>query len=97
MKTEIIQKIEALLEQSELRQSGEAFKTLSDQFYKIINEEERAFEIEKLERIEAGEKPENIVYPVDPLKDQFKTLSQTFKTRRKAELDAVKAEEEEPI
>ena len=54
MKTEIIQKLEMLLTNESLVGLSDEFKALSDQFYKIIKEENRLFEIEKLERIEAG-------------------------------------------
>ncbi len=94
MKTEIIQKIEELLTNEQLFNLSDEFKTLSDQFYKIINEENRQFEIEKSERIEAGEKPENIQKPIDPLIEKFKTLSDDFKSRRKAENEKIRAEEE---
>ena len=90
MKTEIIQKIESLLEHEQLLSHSEEFKELSDQFYKITNEEERQFEIEKLEKIEAGEKPENIQKPVDALLDKFKALINDFKTRKQVEIDQVK-------
>ena len=43
-------KIEALVNHEDILSVGDEFKTLTDDFYKIINEEERLFEIEKLEK-----------------------------------------------
>ena len=93
MKTEIIEKLEALIAQDELINLGEEFKALNDQFFKIINEESRQFEVEKLERIEAGEKPEDIQPVVDPAIEKFKSLAADFKTKRHEEVEKVKAEE----
>jgi hypothetical protein len=93
MKTEIIEKIEALLNHEDIMSVGAEFKTLTDEFYKIINEEERLFEIEKLNRIEAGEKAEDIQKPEDALVERFKAALQGFKSKRKALNEAKKAEE----
>jgi len=93
MKTEIIAKIEALLINEQVHQLNDEFKTLSDQFYQIIKEENHQFDIKKLERIEAGEEAEDIQKSADPLDEQFRTLNQTFKARSKAEFEQQKAEE----
>ncbi|MFD1551512.1 hypothetical protein DNU06_03590 [Putridiphycobacter roseus] len=94
MKTEIIEKLETLLAQEDILNINEEFKTLSDDFYKIIKEEERLFEIEKLNRIEAGEKPEAIEKPLDELIDKFKSIQHDFKSKRKALVEQKKLSEE---
>lgn len=93
MKTEIIDKLESLLAHEDILSVNDEFKTLTDEFYKIINEEERLFEVEKLERIEAGEKAEDIVKPADELADKFKAVNQAFKAKRKELVEAKKAAE----
>ncbi len=93
MKTEIIEKLEELVAQEDILNANEAFKRLSDEFYKIIKEEENAFEVKKIERIEAGEKAEDIIKPVDELFEKFKEINQTFKTKRKELIEAKKTEE----
>lgn len=93
MKKEIIEKIETLVNHEDILSVGDEFKTLTDSFYKIINEEERLFEIEKLERIEAGEKEEDIQQPSDLLVDQFKEIISAFKSKRKVVIEDKKAEE----
>ena len=94
MKTEIIEKIEALINHEDILSVGDDFKSLTDEFYKIINEEERLFEVEKLERLEAGEKEEEINRPIDELVEKFKEVTQAFKEKRKSLIEAKKAGEQ---
>ena len=94
MKTEIIEKLETLLAQEDILSVNEEFKTLTDEFYKIINEEERLFEVEKLNRIEAGEQAESIEKPVDELVDKFKTIQHDFKSKKKVVIEEKKLAEE---
>ena len=89
-KTEIISKIKELTQQDVVLPLSEEFKTLTDKFYALLREEEHAWEIKKLERIEAGEKPEAIEKPVDEGFEEFKTVTAEFKTKRQAEIDAKK-------
>ena len=78
MKTEIISKIDNLAKQDVVLPLSREFNDLTDQFYAIIREEERDWEIKKLELIEAGEKPESIQKPVDPEFDNFKAVVALF-------------------
>ena len=87
MKTEIISKINELTQQDAVLPLSRQFGELTDQFYTIIKEEERVWELKKLELIEAGEKPEAIEKPVDEAFDDFKAAVSTFKTKRQAEID----------
>lgn len=64
MKSEIVAKIKALAEQEFVSESSTEFNELVNEFYKIQDEEEREWEIEKLARIEAGESEESIEKPV---------------------------------
>ena len=93
MKAEIVAKIKALAEQEIVLPSANEFNDLVTEFYKIQDEEERQWEIKKLERIEAGEKPEAIEKPVYPLLDEFKVFSNVFKEKKKVEIQAQKDEE----
>ena len=93
MKTEIISKIAELTQQDIVLPLSKEFNDLTDQFYAILKEEERAWEIKKLELIEAGEKPETIEKPVDEDFDQFKKVVADFKTKRQIEIDARNEEE----
>jgi len=93
MKAEIIEKIENLANHDDILSVGDEFKTLTDEFYKITNEEDRLFEIEKLNRIESGEKAEDIQKPVDELMEPFKAAMSAFKDKRKAIIEAKKEAE----
>jgi hypothetical protein len=93
-KTEIISKIAELAKQDVVLPLSDQFKELTDKFYNILKEEEHAWEIKKLERIKAGEKPEAIEKPVDEEFEKFKTVTAEFKAKRKAEIDAKKEVEE---
>lgn len=97
MKTEIIEKLESLLAHEDILSVNEEFKSSTDEFYKIINEEDRLFEVAKLERIEAGEKEEEILKPADELVEKFKGILQSFKAKRKEIIDAKKAAESENL
>jgi hypothetical protein len=93
MKAEIIAKIIALNNQPSVLGSTDEFNELVNEFYQIQNEEERLFEIEKLDRMAAGEKPENIERPVYPHLEEFKAVSNVFKERKKVELTQIKDQE----
>lgn len=93
MKADIVAKIKALAEQDFVLPAATEFNDLVTEFFKIHDEEERQWEIKKLERIEAGEKPEAIEKPVYPLLDEFKVFSNVFKEKKKVEIQAKKDEE----
>ncbi len=93
MKAEIVAKIKALAEQEVVLSSANEFNDLVVEFYRIQDEEERQWEIKKLERIEAGEKPEAIEKPIYPLLAEFKVFSNVFKEKKKVEIQAQKDEE----
>jgi len=93
MKTEIISKIIAINNQPSVLDSANEFNDLVNEFYQIQNEEERLFEIEKMDRIAAGEKPENIERPSYPLLEEFKAVSNVFKEKKKVELTQIKENE----
>ncbi|MDG1914542.1 MAG: DUF349 domain-containing protein [Crocinitomix sp.] len=90
MKAEIVAQIKTLAEQELVLDSGNAFNDLVTEFYKIQDEEERQWKIKKLERIEAGEKPEAIEKPVYPMLSEFRVFSNLFKEKKKVEIQALK-------
>lgn len=89
-KSEIIQQLDELAHQEKVLDSLNTFNELVDAFYKLQNEEERQYEINKLERIEAGEKPENIEKPIYELVEEFKKLTTLFKDKKKIELNELR-------
>lgn len=93
MKNELISKIEALLQQEVVLPLSKEFNEITDEFYAILKEDERAWEVKKLELIEAGEKPEAIEKPVDEAFDKFKEVVGLFKSKRQTEIDARNEEE----
>lgn len=93
-KTEIISQIAELAGQDIVLPLSDQFKELTDKFYNILKEEEHAWEINKLERIEAGEKPESIEKPVDEDFEKFKSVTKEFKDKRHSEIEAKKEIEE---
>lgn len=93
-KTEIISQIAELARQDIVLPLSDQFKELTDKFYNILKEEEHAWEINKLERIEAGEKPESIEKPVDEDFEKFKSVTKEFKDKRHSEIEAKKEIEE---
>ncbi len=93
MKAEIVAKIKALAEQELVLNSVNEFNDLTTEFYKIHDEEDRQWEIAKLERIEGGEKPEAIEKPVYPMLSEFKVFSNLFKEKKKVEIQAQKDQE----
>jgi len=93
MKAEIIAKLIALNNQASVLDSTNEFTELVDSFYQLQNEEERQFEIEKLDRLAAGEKPESIERPVYPLLEEFKAVTIVFKEKKKVELTQIKDNE----
>lgn len=92
-KEEILSKIVTLNNQESVLDSVNEFNELVNEFYNIQNEEERQFEIEKLDRMAAGEKPENIEKPIYPHLEEFKALTNVFKERRKVELTQIRDNE----
>jgi hypothetical protein len=93
MKEEIVSKIIALNNQQSVLDFTNEFNDLVNEFYHLQNEEERQFEIDRLDRLAAGEKPENIERPVYPMLEEFKAVSNVFKEKRKVELTNVKERE----
>ncbi len=93
MKAEIIAQIKELAEKELVLDSANEFNNLVTEFYKIQDEEERQWEIKKLERIEAGEKPEAIEKPVYPMLSEFRVYANLFKEKKKVEIQAQKDEE----
>ncbi len=90
MKSEIVAKIKALAEQEFVSESSTEFNELVNEFYKIQDEEEREWEIEKLARIEAGETEESIEKPVFSMLNEFNVFSTVFKEKKKVEIQAQK-------
>lgn len=90
MKSEIVAKIKALAEQEFVSESSTEFNELVNEFYKIQDEEEREWEIEKFARIEAGESEESIEKPVFSMLNEFNVFSTVFKEKKKVEIQAQK-------
>lgn len=93
MKAEILAKLIELNNQPSVLDSQNEFNDLVNEFYHLQNEEERQFEIEKLDRLAAGEKPESIERPVYAHYEEFKAVTNVFKERRKVELTQIKDQE----
>jgi len=93
MKAEIIEKIIQLNNQPSVLDHTNEFNDLVNEFYALQNEEERQFEIDKLDRLATGEKPENIERPVYPYLEEFKAVSNVFKEKKKVELTQIKDQE----
>ena len=93
MKAEIISRLDELAHQDLVLGDVNEFNELQTEFYKIQDEEERQWEINKLERIEAGEKPESIEKPVFEFLEEFRRLSTLFKDKKKIEINAKRDEE----
>lgn len=94
MKTELISKLKTLLEAENALSVSEQFDTISTDFYAILKEEDRAWELEKIERIEAGEKPEHIERTINEENEEVFNLMAEYKARRKSERDEIKAVEQ---
>jgi hypothetical protein len=90
MKADIITRLDELAHQEVVLKDANEFNDLVSEFYKIQEEEERLWEISKLERIEAGEKPEAIEKPVFESLEEFRRLSTLFKDKKKIEVNALK-------
>lgn len=90
MKAEIIARLEELAQQEKVMDSLDEFNDLVAEFQKLQEEEERQWEIKKLERIEAGEKPENIEKPVYEFVEEFKKHTALFRDKKKIEVNAQK-------
>lgn len=96
-KAEIIERIEALCgEESALDHLNE-YNDLVSEFYKLHEAEEHEWEVAKLERIEAGEKPENIEKPVFELFSEFKVISATYKAKKQEESSAIRETEKKNL
>ena len=90
MKSEIIERLNELAHQDKVLDSINEYNDLVNEFYKLQGEEERQWEIKKLERIEAGEKPENIEKPVYELLEEFQKATTLFKDKKKIEVNEQK-------
>src|SRR5690606_22687330 len=90
MKSEIIEKLNELAHQEKVLDSINEFNDLVNEFYRLQAEEEHGWEIKKLERIEAGEKPENIEKPIYELLEEFKKATTLFKDKKKIEVNEQK-------
>ena len=90
MKSEIIEKLNELAHQEKVLDSLNEFNDLVNEFNKLQSEEEREWEIKKVERIEAGEKPENIEKPVYELLEEFKKAKTLFNDKKKIEVNELK-------
>src|SRR5690606_10061181 len=90
MKAEIIEKLNELAHQEKVLDSLNEFNDLVNEFYRLQGEEEREWEIKKLERIEAGEKPENIEKPIYEFMEEFQKLTTLFKDKKKIEVNEQK-------
>jgi hypothetical protein len=88
MKAEIIARLEELAQQEKVMDSLNEFNDLVAEFQKLQEEEERQWEIKKLERIEAGEKPESIEKPVYELLEEFKKHTSLYRDKKKIEVNA---------
>ncbi|MBD3639095.1 MAG: DUF349 domain-containing protein [Crocinitomicaceae bacterium] len=93
MKSEIIEKLKELAQQDKVLDSLTEFTELVNEFHKLQSEEERQWELKKIERIEAGEKPENIEKPVYEYMEDFKKLTALFKDKKKIEVNEIKERE----
>ncbi len=93
-KKDIIEQLSELTKQNVVLPLSDQFKELTDAFYQILKGEEHQWEVEKLERIEKGEKPETIEKPIDEDFETFKKIVAEFKEKRKKEIDAKKEEQE---
>lgn len=90
MKADIINRLNELAQLEVVMDSVNEFNELVTEFHKIQDEEERQWEIKKLERIEAGEKPENIEKPTFELIEEFKKATGLFKDKKRIELNALR-------
>lgn len=90
MKSEILARLAELANQDKVLNDLSEFNDLTAEFYRLQEEEERLWEIQKLERIEAGEKPEAIEKPVFELLADFKKLSTLYKDKKKIEQNEIK-------
>jgi Domain of Unknown Function (DUF349) len=90
MKAEIIDRLNELAHQDKVLGSINEYNDLVSEFFRIQSEEEHQWEIKKLERIEAGEKPENIDKPVFESLEDFKKLTTLFKDKKKIEINEKK-------
>ncbi|MCH2234013.1 MAG: DUF349 domain-containing protein [Crocinitomicaceae bacterium] len=97
MKAELIQKLEELAKQEVVLPLEEEFNELVDEFEKLQSEEERNWELKKLERIEGGEKPEAIEKPVFELFEEYKAIKTLFREKKNAEIRAIKETEKKNL
>jgi len=66
----LIEKLNELAHQDKVLDSINEYNDLVNEFQRVQSEEERQWELKKLERIESGEKPENIENPVFELQEK---------------------------
>lgn len=96
-KSEIVDKVRELAEKEVVLDLVDEFNEQVDLFDKLQAEEEHQWEVEKLERIEGGEKPENIEKPIFEYLDEFRALKQVFLEKKKAELGKKKEIEKQNL
>lgn len=90
MKSEIVQRLNELAQQEKVLDAINEYNDLVNEFHRLQGEEEHEWEIKKLERIEAGEKPENIEKPIFELLDEFRKVTTLFKDKKKIEVNEQK-------
>ncbi|UKN00667.1 DUF349 domain-containing protein [Paracrocinitomix mangrovi] len=92
-KAEIIEQLDALAHKEKVLDDLEEFNQLVSEFDRLQREEEHAWEVQKLERIEAGEKPENIEKPIFEQLEEFKRLTSLYKDKKKVEVNEIRESE----
>ncbi len=86
MKADIVQQLRELAQREKVLDISDEFGDLLNEFYRLQAEEEHAWEVSKISRIEAGEKPENIEKPVFEFLDEMRAINTIFKEKKKVEL-----------
>lgn len=90
----LIEQLKQFIETEDLLSVGAEAKELKTQFDDLILKEENQHQIAQLEAQERGETMENYH---DPLNDTFRELYAAFQEKRKAQLEAQRAEENENL
>jgi hypothetical protein len=90
----LIEQLKQFTEAEDLLSVGAEAKELKTQFDDLILKEENQHQIAQLEAQERGETMENYH---DPLNETFRELYATFQEKRKAQLEAQRAEENENL
>lgn len=97
MKAELIQQLEALAKQESVLDLEDEFNQLTDEFDRIHGEEERAWELEKLDRIEAGEKPESLEKPNFEGIEEYRAIVNLFREKKNAEIRQIRDNEKKNL